>query len=505
MSEPACRRVPALLLAVLSALVLVLGLVTGAAPARAATSTATATVTTTSTTAAAASGTFHQVGDFGPNPGNLTMYSYLPAGLPAGAPLVVALHGCTQTATDYEHGSGWPELADTYRFAVVLPQTDAGNNPLSCFSWFDSGKDTRGHGEAASVVQMVSRAETLYGSDPHRVFVTGLSAGGGLTADLLADYPDVFAGGAVDSGLPAQCATTQSAAAGCQSGGSGLTPAQWGDKVRGSDPGYGGPWPRVAIWQGTADYTVRPVNGTELRDQWTDVWGIGQTPSSTRNLPGGTTLTTYDDGTGTPAVELYSVAGMGHGLAVDPGSGPDQCGTTGAYFLAAVCSSYYTARFWGLAAPASGGGLPAPGGLAVTGSTAVSVSLSWNAVDGAVSYDVYRDGTKVNTGAVTGTSYTDSGLSAGTAYGYAVAAVDSTGSDGTRSATVDAATTGAAPRCYTADNYQQTVAGRAHRSGGSTYANGSGQDMGLWNVFTTHTLEETSPGYYVIADAGCPR
>ncbi|MFD5463728.1 PHB depolymerase family esterase [Kitasatospora sp. NPDC127059] len=505
MPEPLRRRVLALLLAVLSVLGFGpgLGLTTAATPASATPETAAAAPAAV-TPAAADSGTFQQVGGFGSNPGNLAMYSYVPAGLPAGAPLVVALHGCTQTATDYYRGSGWPKYADAYRFAVVLPQTNSTNNPLSCFSWFDSGKDTRGNGEAASVVQMVNRAEALYGSDPHRVFVTGLSAGGGLTADLLADYPDVFAGGAVDSGVPAQCATTQAAASGCQSGSQHLTPAQWGDKVRNSDPGYGGPWPRVAIWQGTADYTVQSVNGTELRDQWTDVWGIGQTPSATRSLPGGTTLTTYDDGAGDPAVELYSVSGMGHGLAVAPGSGPDQCGTTGAYFLAAICSSYYTAQFWGLTTPVTGGGLPAPGGLAVTGSTAGSVSLAWNPVPGAASYDVYRDGVKVNTGAVTGTGYTDAGLAAGTSYGYTVAAVDSAGTDGDRSAVVNATTAGAAPSCYTADNYQQTVAGRAHQSGGYTYANGSGQDMGLWNVLTTHTLEETSPGYYVIADAGCP-
>ncbi|MER6298964.1 PHB depolymerase family esterase [Kitasatospora sp. NPDC001539] len=450
---------------------------------------------------AAGSGTYQQVSDFGSNPGNLAMYSYVPTGLPAGAPLVVALHGCTQTANDYYSSSGWPKYADLYRFAVVFPQTGSANNSLSCFSWFDSGKDARGRGEAASVVQMVTKAESLYGSDSHRVFVTGLSAGGGLTADLLADYPDVFAGGAVDSGLPAQCATTLGAASGCQNDDQHLTPAQWGDKVRGSDPGYTGPWPRVAIWQGTADYTVRPVNGTELRDQWTDVWGIGQTPSSTQSLPGGTTLTTYDDGGGRPAVALYSVSGMGHGLAVDPGSGPDQCGTTGAYFLGALCSSYYTARFWGLGAAQ----LPAPGGLAVTGTTAHAVSLSWNAVSGAASYAVYRDGVRVDTGAVTGTTYTDTGVDTSVAHGYAVAAVDSSGTVGARSSTVSAGGSGTpAPACFTDSNYAQTVAGRAHQSGGQTYANGSGQAMGLWNTFTVHTLEETSPGFYVLADAGCP-
>ncbi|MEU5092495.1 PHB depolymerase family esterase [Streptomyces sp. NPDC021356] len=456
---------------------------------------------------AAAAGTLQQVTDFGSNPGNLTMYEYAPAGLPANAPLVVALHGCTQSASDYHSHSGWQKFADQWGFAVVYPQTTSADNSLSCFSWFDSAKDTRGKGEAASIKQMVDTAVAQYGSDRGRVFVTGLSAGGGMTADLLADYPDVFAGGAVDSGLPARCATTQAAASSCQYGNQNLTPKQWGDKVRNSYPGHTGPWPRVAIWQGSSDTTVAPVNGTELRDQWTDVWGIGQTPSTTQALAGNTTETTYDDTTGKPAVTLFSVSGMTHGLAVDPGSGADQCGTTGTYYLNTICSSYHTAKFWGLDSPdgnsGGNGSLPAPQGVKVTSTTDTGASLSWNAVSGAASYNVYRNGTKVASPA--GTSFADTGLSAGTSYSYTVAAVDSTGAIGTASAPVTATTSGTTPtpRCYTDNNYNQVKAGRAHQSLGYVYANGSDQNMGLYTLLTTHTLKETAPGYFVLADSGC--
>ncbi|MFB7829669.1 esterase, partial [Streptomyces hydrogenans] len=114
-----------------------------------------------------------------------------------------------------------------------------------------------------------------------------------------------------------------------------------------------------------------------------------------------------------------------------------------------------------------------------------------------VSYDVYRNGTKVNGAPVTTTAHTDSGLAAGTTYGYAVAAVDASGTTGTRSAAVDATTTGAAAVCVTASNYAHTTAGRAHQSGGYTYANGSNQNLGLWNVLATSTIKQTSPGYWV--------
>ncbi|MFJ8884247.1 PHB depolymerase family esterase [Streptomyces sp. NPDC102402] len=446
-----------------------------------------------------------QVTGFGSNPGNLQMFAYTPDSVSAGAPLVVALHGCTQSANAYYTNSGWPKYADLWGFDVVFPQTTSANNALSCFGWFDQAESTRGRGEAASIVQMVEYAKQTYGSDGRRVYVTGLSAGGGMTADLLAAYPDVFAGGSVASGLPAQCATSQAAASGCQTGPQKLSPAQWGDKVRGSHPGWNGPWPRVAIWQGTSDYTVYPANATALRDQWTDVWGIGQTPARTESLPGGTTRSVYEDASGQPAVETFSVSGMGHGLPVSPGSGADSCGSTAAYFLNTICSAYHTGVFWGLdtGTPGGGDGLPAPAGLKVTGVTGSTASLTWNAVGGAASYAVFRNGAKVATTA--STSFTDTGLTAGTAYRYTVAATDSSGAAGAASPAVTATTSGgtAPAKCFTATNYAHVTAGRAHTSGGHARANGSEQDMGLYNVFVTHTLRESPAGYFVIADSGC--
>ncbi|GAA4990337.1 hypothetical protein GCM10025734_17130 [Kitasatospora paranensis] len=138
----------------------------------------------------------------------------------------------------------------------------------------------------------------------------------------------------------------------------------------------------------------------------------------------------------------------------------------------------------------------------MTGTTDTGASLSWNAVPGATGYAVYRNGTQANTSAVTGTTYTDSGLTAGTTYSYTVAALDSAGTVGTQSAPVNA-TTAAAAACFTDNNYNQTVAGRAHQSGGYVYANGSNQAMGLWNVYTVHTLKQTGTNTYVVADGQC--
>src|SRR5436305_1437645 len=85
--------------------------------------------------AAGASTALAEISGFGPNPGNLRMLAHIPAGLPRSSPLVVLLHGCTQTARSYATGTGWTTLADRYGFALLLPEQRTGNNPNACFNW----------------------------------------------------------------------------------------------------------------------------------------------------------------------------------------------------------------------------------------------------------------------------------------------------------------------------------------------------------------------------------
>lgn len=293
-----------------------------------------------------------QVTNFGSNPGNLTMYSYRPDGLPAGRPLVVLLHGCTQNAAGYFANSGWRKFADQWGFALLLPQTSTANQTYGCFTWYENGDISRGQGEAVSVRNMISYAVNSQSADASRVYVSGLSAGGAMAAVMLAAYPDVFKAGSVAAGIPYKCATSMAGTSTCQYTGVDKTPSQWGGLVRGAHSGYSGPYPRVAIWHGTSDYTVVPMNATELRDQWTDVRGVSQTPTSTQTLPAGTNLQVF----GNNDVRLYRISGMGHGLPVDPGSAANQCGATAAYFLDYLCSAYHDAVFFGL----SGSTPPSP-------------------------------------------------------------------------------------------------------------------------------------------------
>ena len=97
------------------------------------------------------------------------MFNYVPKGLPAGAPLVVVLHGCRQTAADYVHGAGWSTLADRLRFAVPAPEQKRSNNGNGCFNWFLPGDSTRDQGEAASIRHMIEQCVSDHGIQRGRV------------------------------------------------------------------------------------------------------------------------------------------------------------------------------------------------------------------------------------------------------------------------------------------------------------------------------------------------
>ncbi|WP_420033915.1 PHB depolymerase family esterase [Streptomyces sp. cg28] len=297
---------------------------------------------------ASAAASVQEVTGFGSNPGALKMFRYVPDGLPSGRPVVVALHGCTQNASGYGTGSGWTQLADRWGFSVVLPQQTTGNNASSCFNWFETGDIARGQGEAASVAQMVDKQVADAGADASRVYVTGLSAGGAMTSVMMATYPEKFAAGGVVAGLPYGCAQAAGSPYVCMYVGATQTAKQWGDRVRAARAGYTGPWPRLTVLQGSADYTVKPVNMTDLMKQWTDVLGADQT-ADTSDTVSGYPHQVFRTASGATAVETYSITGMGHGQPVDPGTGATQCGTAGAYILDVnLCAAYVLGQSWGL-------------------------------------------------------------------------------------------------------------------------------------------------------------
>ncbi|WP_291912879.1 PHB depolymerase family esterase, partial [Accumulibacter sp.] len=295
-----------------------------------------------------------EVTAFGSNPGELRMYAYVPDDLPANAPLVVVLHGCTQSAGSYNKGAGWSTLADRHGFALLFPQQQWNNNPLRCFNWFKPEDNERERGEPLSITQMVDRMAIDHGIDRRRVFVNGTSSGGAMTTVLLATYPEVFAGGAVLAGVPYRTAKglqegLESIFQGrCRSG------REWGDLVRAASS-HQGPWPKLSVWHGDADTAVKPVNAEEIIKQWTDVHGLDANPTMQMTVAG-YPRRVWQGPDGEELIESYTITGMSHGAALDPGAEPHQCGTAAPFFNAVgISSTHRIADFWGLLAerPAS--------------------------------------------------------------------------------------------------------------------------------------------------------
>jgi acetylxylan esterase len=256
-----------------------------------------------------------EVTNFGTNPSNLRMYVYKPDSAPARPAILVAVHYCTGSGPAFFSGTEFARLADQFGFIVVYPSATRSG---SCFD-VSSPQALRhdGGSDPVGIISMVRWVEQNMSGDANRVFVTGASSGGMMTNVLLGDYPDVFKAGAAFMGVPFGCfATTDGSMwnTQCANGQISRTPQQWGDTVRGAFPGYSGPRPRMQVWHGTTDTTLQFPNFGEEIKQWTNVLGVGQTPSSTDSPQPGWTRTRYG-GTGTTApVEGISIQGVGHSL-----------------------------------------------------------------------------------------------------------------------------------------------------------------------------------------------
>jgi poly(hydroxyalkanoate) depolymerase family esterase len=288
-----------------------------------------------------------ELSGFGTNPGALKMFRFVPEHLQPARALVVVLHGCGQTASGYDFGTGWSMLAKRYGFALLMPEQQGANNANTCFNWFNAGDIARGRGEAGSIRQMIARMVADHNLDLRHIYVTGLSAGGAMTSVMLAVYPEVFAAGAIIAGLPFGIASNVREAL---SGMMQPTPRaadRLGDLVRKASK-HKGPWPKVSVWHGSADRTVSPGNANEIVKQWLDVHGLPVEPMSAGEVDGHPREVWWN-ADGETVVESYTITNMAHGTPLGLTGSDEHYGAEGAFLIeAGISSSYHIANFFGL-------------------------------------------------------------------------------------------------------------------------------------------------------------
>jgi len=257
---------------------------------------------------------------------------FVPAGLGASPPLLVMLHGCTQSPDDFARGTRMNALAREHGYVVAYPAQAKSKNASKCWNWFRSHDQQRGQGEPAIIAELTRHLAKAYRLDDRRVYVAGLSAGGAMAAVLASTYPDVYAAIGVHSGLPIGAAhDLPSAFAAMRQGASaraGSVPSMSIDRV-----------PAI-VFHGDRDTVVHPCNGAAVVAQCID--GTVSAPPAERDaalvtevrgsVPGGHayTRTMFKRADGTIAAEQWVVHGGAHawfggdpaGSYTDP-AGPD--------------------------------------------------------------------------------------------------------------------------------------------------------------------------------------
>ena len=315
-----------------------------------------------------------EVTSFGDNPGRMRMHVYVPDNRPSRPATVVAMHGCGGSGPGFYSGSEFAGLADRYGFIVIYPSATQQAGFGNCFdTWSDAAKRRGGGSDPVSLISMVRYVQQQYGADPDRVYATGSSSGGMMTNHMLALYPDVFKAGAAFMGVPFNCFAGASdyppGSSQCTGGNMNRTPQQWGDAVRQAYPGYTGPRPRVQLWHGTNDTLVPYSLLQETIEQWTNVFGLSQNPTSTDTPQSGWNRRRYADSTGTVQVEAYSIQGAGHSL---PSSGMAAAAIA---FFGLTSTPGPTTPPPGPTTPPPGPTTPPPG----TGACSVRIELNaWN-------------------------------------------------------------------------------------------------------------------------------
>ena len=244
---------------------------------------------------------------------------YVPSGYHGQAlPLVVMLHGCTQSPDDFAAATRMNEFAETHSFLVAYPAQTFKANLGKCWNWFKASEQQRDRGEPAIIAGLTHQIIETYGVDTRRVYVAGISAGGAMAMVLGMTYPDLYAATGIQSGVPYGVAHNIPSGLAAIKGAGSIS----ADRLT-SAPG-GKAKPRLVptiVFHGDRDSIVYPDNSDQIIAQWLKIQveqgNRGSTPQVTVHqgqVPAGHAYTrsVYHDGSGPTLMEQWLVHGAGH-------------------------------------------------------------------------------------------------------------------------------------------------------------------------------------------------
>jgi poly(hydroxyalkanoate) depolymerase family esterase len=234
-------------------------------------------------------------------------------------PLVVMLHGCTQSPDDFAAGTRMNFLAEEQNCLVVYPAQPSQANQAKCWNWFRTADQQRGRGEPSLIAGITRQIMDDYLVDRKRVYVGGLSAGAAAAAIMGATYNDLYAAIGIHSGLACGVATDLPSA---------LVAMRQG---RSDHRVISGDRPPTIVFHGDRDTTVHPNNGDQILEQSLGTMST-QKKVHRGQVPGGHayTRTILSDANGRGMLEHWNIHGAGHawsggspaGSYTDP-RGPD--------------------------------------------------------------------------------------------------------------------------------------------------------------------------------------
>jgi poly(hydroxyalkanoate) depolymerase family esterase len=256
---------------------------------------------------------------------------YIPTGYRGQAlPLVVMLHGCTQSPDDFAAGTRMNAFAEEHVCLVAYPAQAASANSSKCWNWFSPGDQQRDQGEPSLIAGITRQIMRDYAVDPQRVYVAGLSAGAAAAVIVAMAYPDLYAAAGVHSGLPCGAARNLPSALTAMRQGSPTAMRYAGGAS--DSTGFRRVVPTI-VFHGDQDKTVHPCNGDHVIAQWKALTATElQTRVQRGEVPGGHAYsrTLHVDANEQAILEQWVVHGAGHawsggspaGSYTDP-RGPD--------------------------------------------------------------------------------------------------------------------------------------------------------------------------------------